>query len=97
VLATSLAPVDSGHAEACASIGKAKTEPQINIPWDSQTLADVASQLGYTSVGTYACCAHAMWCNASQGTCGTHGLGGPFNNYGPYADSNWWPIYTCSP
>jgi hypothetical protein len=97
VMATSLSGVDQSHGQACASIGKSKTGPKVNIPWDSQTLSDVASQLGYSSIGTYNCCAHAMWCSPSSGTCGTHNLGGPFHNYGPYADSSWWPIYTCYP
>jgi cysteine-rich repeat protein len=97
VIATSLAGVDQGHPQACASIGKAKTDTKVNVPWDAQTLSDVASLLGYSSIGTYACCAHAMWCNAGNGTCGTHNMGSPFHNYGPYADSAWWPVYTCYP
>ena len=60
-------------------------------------MIETALVAGFTSVGMYNCCAHSMWCNMPQKQCGTHSFGAPYNNYGPYGDNAWWPVYTCNP
>jgi len=85
------------HSAACARIGKPQTPYSVNVPWDNTVLTQVAAAWGFTSIGKYECCAHAMWCNNGTKQCGTHNFGSPFENYQKYGDSNWWPVYTCVP
>jgi len=85
------------HSAACARIGKTATAKEVSIPWDNSVLLQVASKWGYTSIGDFENSAHAMWCNNAAKHCGTHNWGTPFDNYGPYGDSNYWPVYTCKP
>ena len=85
------------HAQACASIGKATTAKSVPMNWNEAVLIAVASQWGFGSAGDYQNSATAMWCNHSTKKCGTHNWGNAFDNYGPYGDSAWWPVYTCTP
>lgn len=82
---------------ACSGIGKTATANQVSMTWDNNVLTQVAATWGFGSIGKYECCAHAMWCNNSTKQCGTHNFGSPYDNYGPYGDSSWWPVYTCNP
>ncbi|MBI4704955.1 MAG: hypothetical protein HY744_27940, partial [Deltaproteobacteria bacterium] len=86
------------QSSACSRIGKSPTAQTINVVWDAGALTAVSQGFGYTSIGVYQCCANAMWCNVGAKQCGTHNYhGSQYNNYGPYGDSNWWPVYTCNP
>ena len=85
------------HASACSMIGKAQSAKQVNVGWNNALLTKIAANWGYTSIGDYNNSAHAMWCNNGTKQCGTHNFGDPYDNYGPYGDSSWWPVYTCIP
>ena len=85
------------HNEACASIGKGTTQKNVPMNWNESVLVAVASQWGFGSAGDYENSATAMWCNHNSKMCGTHNWGNKFDNYGPYGDSAWWPVYTCTP
>ncbi|MEC9071896.1 MAG: hypothetical protein VX938_05925, partial [Myxococcota bacterium] len=88
-------PVNSAHQAACASIGKSKTNTNVTMNWNEDTLAKVAVALGYTSIGDYSDSAHGMWCNNDTMQCGTHNFGGYFENYGPYPNNWWWGHGCC--
>jgi cysteine-rich repeat protein len=85
------------HSAACSRVGKSTTSYYVDMTWDNNVLTQVAAVWGFTSIGKYECCAHAMWCNNGTKQCGTHNFGSPFENYQKYGDSNWWPVYTCKP
>jgi cysteine-rich repeat protein len=85
------------HSEACQSIGKSTTAKDVPMNWNEQVLVAVASQWGFGSAGDYNNSAPAMWCNHGSKLCGTHNWGNSFDNYGPYGDAAWWPVYTCNP
>ncbi len=85
------------HSAACSRVGKSATAKEVAMTWDNNVLTQIAATWGFTSIGDYNNSAHAMWCNNSAQHCGTHNWGSPYDNYGPYGDSAYWPVYTCHP
>ena len=85
------------HGAACSRVGKAATPKEVAMTWNNTVLKQVAATWGYTSIGDFQNSAHAMWCYNGAKHCGTHNWGSPFDNYGPYGDGNYWPVYTCKP
>ena len=86
-----------GHSAACSRIGKQATSSSVPMAWNNTVLTQVAAHWGFGSIGDFDNSATSMWCNNGTQKCGTHNWGSSYTNYGPYGDSNYWPVYTCNP
>lgn len=85
---------NESHAAACARINLDATAREVPMPWNAQTLADVAGQLGCNDIGDYNNSAKSMWVSIANNDCGTHNFGDEYENYGRYSNE-WLPVFTC--
>ena len=82
------------HAAACGRVGLQPTGREVLMPWNNDTLQDIADQIGCNNIGDYNNSAKSMWVEIASGDCGTHNFGDRYENYGRYSDQ-WLPMFTC--